>query len=317
MAILKNYVRNVGDAWRYTLDEVGRYYERVLTEQATIESVEQAPKGKPLLDLCDTEVPPLVEELCGPYLAAAELLGRRTAEMHLALGSRTDDPKFAPESFTQLYQRSLYQSARSSAKRVLRLLEQRRRNLPEDALPQAEQVLKSQETLLERFGWLLEGKIDATRIRCHGDYHLGQVLFTGKDFVIIDFEGEPARPISERLIKRSPLRDVAGMLRSFSYASYFALSSPHSNLRAQVEDVSRLQPWATFWSAWISATFLKAFLATADGASFVPAERTDIQHLLDVYLLDKAVYELAYELNNRPDWVRVPLAGILQLLETH
>jgi maltose alpha-D-glucosyltransferase/alpha-amylase len=140
------------------------------------------------------------------------------------------------------------------------------------------------------------------------------VLYTGRDFVIIDFEGEPARPLSERRIKRSPLRDVAGMLRSFHYASYAALYGQVPGVRP--EDFLALEPWARFWYTWVSVTYVKAYLATAHQASFLPEERTDRQVLLDVFLLEKAVYELGYELNSRPEWVEVPLQGILQLLET-
>ena len=151
------------------------------------------------------------------------------------------------------------------------------------------------------------------RIRCHGDYHLGQVLFTGKDFVIIDFEGEPARPISERRSKRSPLRDVAGMIRSFNYAAVSKLS----DRAVRPEDAAQLKPWARFWNLWVSVEYLKGFMQAAGNAPFMPKSREEIDFLLNVFLLEKAVYELGYEFNNRPDWVNVPIAGILELLQPH
>jgi maltose alpha-D-glucosyltransferase/alpha-amylase len=143
------------------------------------------------------------------------------------------------------------------------------------------------------------------------------VLYTGKDFVIIDFEGEPARPLSERRIKRSPLRDVAGMLRSFHYAAYASLFEQGKKgvLNSHPGGVASLEPWARFWHVWVSTTFTKAYLAAANQGSFLPRNRVELQILLDAFLLEKAVYELSYELNNRPDWVRIPLHGILQLLE--
>jgi maltose alpha-D-glucosyltransferase/alpha-amylase len=168
--------------------------------------------------------------------------------------------------------------------------------------------------MVERFGALLNGKIPATRIRCHGDYHLGQVLYTGKDFVILDFEGEPARPLSERRMKRSPFRDVAGMLRSFHYAAYASLYEEAEEGVVQAAVLPALETWALDWERWTSATFLKAYLDRAWGASFVPPSREELSMLIDVYLLEKAVYELAYELNNRPGWVRIPLQGIRQIL---
>jgi maltose alpha-D-glucosyltransferase/alpha-amylase len=154
------------------------------------------------------------------------------------------------------------------------------------------------------------------RIRVHGDYHLGQVLFTGKDFVIIDFEGEPAHPLSARKIKRSPLRDVAGMLRSFHYAANAPLIGKAGGIVFRPEDLARLEPWAHCWTLWISAAFLSAYLESSAQASFLPRSREEISSLLSVFLLEKAIYELGYELNNRPDWVKLPLHGILDLLET-
>jgi maltose alpha-D-glucosyltransferase/alpha-amylase len=139
------------------------------------------------------------------------------------------------------------------------------------------------------------------------------VLYTGRDFAIIDFEGEPARSLSVRRMKRSPVRDVAGMLRSFHYAAYTALLGQRANVRP--EDYSTLAPWAEFWYEWVGATFLRAYLEVAREGHFLPPNPEHLQILLDAYLLEKALYELTYELNSRPDWVQVPLLGILQLLE--
>jgi maltose alpha-D-glucosyltransferase/alpha-amylase len=152
------------------------------------------------------------------------------------------------------------------------------------------------------------------RIRTHGDYHLGQVLYTGKDFVIIDFEGEPGLPMSERRFKRSALRDVAGMLRSFHYAAYAALFAQRSLDRVRSTDMAAMEPWTRYWHFWVSVTYLKAYLDTSGNAPFVPQSREELRILLEAYLLEKAIYELGYELNNRPDWVMIPLQSILQLL---
>jgi len=154
------------------------------------------------------------------------------------------------------------------------------------------------------------------RIRCHGDYHLGQVLYTGKDFVIIDFEGEPARPISERRIKRSPLRDVAGMLRSFHYAAYARLFAQQEAGLIRSEDFSYLESWVEFWHTWVSVLFLKAYLEVAAQGGFLPRTNEELQVLIDIYLLEKAIYELGYELNNRPEWIRIPVRGILRQLKS-
>ena len=310
LGILHGFVPNQGDAWKYTLDVLRSYFEEALAGQKELpaEWVSQ----KPLTRLIKEETPPLALELIGPYLESARLLGERTAELHLALASDTTDPDFAPEAFTTLYQRAIYQSMRSLSARVLQLLRARLKSLPERVRSQARQVLDLEETILQRFSTLLHHKIDALRLRVHGDYHLGQVLYTGKDFVIIDFEGEPVRPLSERRLKRSPLRDVAGMLRSFHYAAYHAIFS-HGG---RAEDLEAMEKWADFWYLWVSQVFFRRYLELAQVGKFLPERPEDLQLLLDALCLEKAVYELGYELNNRPEWVKIPLKGILQLVHS-
>jgi len=311
LAILQEFVPNTGDAWSYTLDTLTHYFERALAHpdaQAT------AIPQKPLLDMLDDDTPALLGELTGSYLESARLLGQRTAELHMALGSSPDDPDFAPEPFSTLYQRSVYQSMQSHTSQVFALLRDRLKRLPEGLQGEGQRVLDMEGEVRRHFRSILQRKINAMRIRIHGDYHLGQVLYTGKDFFIIDFEGEPARPLSERRFKRSPLRDVAGMLRSFHYAAFAPLLGQVSTIRP--EDFPALEPWAQYWYAWVSATFLKAYIEVAQDAPFLPKERVHLHVLLEVFLLEKAVYELGYELNNRPDWVKVPLRGIAQLLTT-
>jgi maltose alpha-D-glucosyltransferase/alpha-amylase len=195
----------------------------------------------------------------------------------------------------------------------LNLLERRLKTLPNETRAEAEKVLKLEGQIVDRFRQMLDRKLSALRIRCHGDYHLGQVLFTGKNFVIIDFEGEPGRPMSERRSKRSPLRDVAGMIRSFNYAAVSKLR----DRAVRPEDVIQLRSWARLWDLWVSVEFLKGYLSTTGEASFMPKSREELQLLLNVFLLEKAVYELGYELNNRPDWVNVPISGILELFQPH
>jgi maltose alpha-D-glucosyltransferase/alpha-amylase len=311
LAILQAFVPNQGDAWRYTLDALGRYFERVLA--TLMPPAEEMPiASRTLLDLAEREPPTQIYELVGAYLEQASLLGQRTAELHLALASALDDPQFAPEPFTALYQQSIYQSMRAQASRTFQVLRRQLKQLPEPTRTDAEQLLLVEAALVARFRALLDHRISALRIRCHGDYHLGQVLYTGKDFAIIDFEGEPARPLSDRRIKRSPLRDVAGMLRSFHYAAHTALRDQASAALIRQEDMDRARAWAHFWQLWVSAVFLRTYRATADEAPFLP-RREELEILLDAFLLEKAVYELGYELNNRPDWVSIPLRGIRDL----
>ncbi|HEX5720048.1 MAG TPA: maltose alpha-D-glucosyltransferase [Thermoanaerobaculia bacterium] len=312
LGVLHGFVPNEGDAWSYTLDILGRYFERVMSTGG--DHAFAAPPAEPLVELAGRDVPAEAQERIGIYLQSAQLLGQRTAEMHIALASRPDEPDFAPEPFSLLYQRSLYQSMRTLAGRTFQLLRQRLGDLPETARPEAEAVLAEQGRVIERFGALLGAKVSATRIRCHGDYHLGQLLYTGKDFMVLGFEGEPSRPLSERRMKRSPLRDVVSLVRSVHYAAYARLYEESEAGLVQPGALPALESWALDWERWISATFLKAYLDRAWGASFVPPSREELAMLIDVYLLEKTVQELAYELNNRPGWVRIPLQGIRQIL---
>ena len=261
-------------------------------------------------------IPEFAGELIGPYFENVKLLGKRTAELHVALASNRDDPDFSPEPFSILYQRSLYQSMRNHSGQMLQLLKKNLNSVRGVVLDDALKVLDRQNVLLNRFRALLSRKINANRTRIHGDFHLGQVLYTGKDYVIIDFEGEPARPLTERRIKRTPIRDVAGMLRSFHYAAYTSLFGHLGSAMVRPEDLAAMEPWARIWNVWISSTYLQSYLDHAQSGGFLPAHREELNILLDVYLLEKALYELGYELNNRPDWVRIPLAGILQLLQS-
>jgi maltose alpha-D-glucosyltransferase/alpha-amylase len=319
LGLLQGFVPNEGDAWSYTLDALGRYFERVRTGWGRGDFGPAALPAAALLDLVKDgargELPAELHERIGTYLTTVGLLGERTAELHIALAAAPpENAAFAPEPFSTLHQRSLYESMRTHASRTFDLLRQREDSLPAPARAEAAAVLAAQGELRGRFGRLLGPKVTATRSRTHGDYHLGQVLYTGKDFVILDFEGEPARSLSERRLKRSPLRDVAGMLRSFQYAAHARLFEELASGIIPAAEQALFESWALFWERWVSAAFLAAYLARAGSASFVPADRAELAALLDAYLLEKAIYELAYELNHRPGWVRIPLAGIRQIL---
>jgi maltose alpha-D-glucosyltransferase/alpha-amylase len=310
LAILQNFVPNEGDAWQYTLDSLERYFAGVISHPTV-----QAPPipRKHLMSLLQ-EPPSLAKETIGPYLASAQLLGQRTAELHIALASDLERPEFAPEPYTITYQTSLYQSLRGFAIRTMELLQGRLKYLPEDTRADARAVLDAEKTIIARYDLVRRGKIAASRIRCHGDYHLGQVLFTGKDFVIIDFEGEPARSLSERRLKRSPLRDVAGMIRSFHYVAQTAFNKYVLMLPKPETSLPLLSHWAQYWHIWVSVNFLNAYLDIMKHTGLLPEDPEHLKILVDAFLYDKALYEVGYELNNRPDWVKVPLQSILQML---
>jgi maltose alpha-D-glucosyltransferase/alpha-amylase len=202
--------------------------------------------------------------------------------------------------------------------RVLGQLEKRinaRKNpLPENIRAAAKQILDRRQEIIDRFRALTGRKISAMRVRCHGDFHLGQILNTGRDFVMIDFEGEPVRPVSERRIKRSPLRDVAGLLRSFHYACHVALQAEEARGMFSPELRGVMEARAEEWRMWVSAKYLGEYLARTADAGFLPDSHEEIDMLLHACLMEKAVYELGYEMNNRPEWINIPLTGITQLL---
>ncbi|HEY5894591.1 MAG TPA: maltose alpha-D-glucosyltransferase [Chthoniobacterales bacterium] len=310
LGLLQALVPNEGDSWTATLDNIGRYYERVLLESRRGTDV-------PVPGLFAEAVPvgyeKVIELIGGVYPEKAKLLGIRTAEMHLGLASPTDDPAFAPEPFTSYSQRSIVQTMRATVKRTMELVKrQLKKTAPSPERDLLQQLLTLEKDILAREAQILQIKIHAIRTRIHGDYHLGQVLGTGKDVMIIDFEGEPQRPMGERRLKRSPLRDVASMIRSFHYAPHATLAL-HPAWHRQ-EDRDALLPWAEHWAQYVGRTFLDAYLQRASGAAFLPDNPEHTRVMLDAYLLDKSVYEIDYELNNRPAWLQIPLRGVLHVL---
>jgi maltose alpha-D-glucosyltransferase/alpha-amylase len=307
LAMLQGFVANEGDGWKWTVEELDRYYETAAT--LAFPEKEAGELGH-ILDLSEQPTSQLAREHLGIYLDSALTLGRRTAELHVALGSPTDDPAFAPEPFEEKDLQTLVTNVRQHGSHVFDVLKDRLPFLPDNVIEIAATVLSRRRRILDHFETLKWQAADLQRIRIHGDYHLGQVLRVKTDFVILDFEGEPARPIEYRRTKQNALKDVAGMLRSFSYAAYAGLINFTTR---HPENVDRLEPWARLWERSASAEFLRAYLATAQGATFLPAGREGLRKLLDLFLLDKALYEVLYELNARPEWVRIPLMGILSL----
>jgi maltose alpha-D-glucosyltransferase/alpha-amylase len=321
IALVQELVRHQGSGWDFIIDELGRYYERVAArgaEHASTLSVGLNADGRRISPWqtadeaaggAAAQPTAFFVSLEGYYMAAAAVLGRRTAELHLALADDSD-PAFAPERLGSAELQAMSEAMRQHATNVLDLLERRLRVLPEAVQPRAETLLAARLDLLARLERVSTLEHAGARIRIHGDYHLGQVLRTEEDIVILDFEGEPARSLAERRIKQSPLKDVAGMLRSFSYAAYAALFAftVHSST-----DYPTLEGWGDEWEHWVSNAFFNEYLGTMASSDLLPDyESMDV--LMQALVLDKALYELGYELNNRPDWVRIPLIGLLKLL---
>ncbi len=308
--ILQEFVPNRGDAWKYTLEELRGFFERFSDSDVPLPE-SRAPHP---MDLLNKTPPSRLGDLLGSYANSAHLLGIRTAQMHEALADAGDNCDFTPEPFTVANGSELYQEMVCQADITFELLRRKQAALADSTAEMAHRVLRLEHRIAENFSWLRDHEIRAARIRFHGDFHLGQVLYTGSDFMIIDFEGEPARPLNERRRKGLAMRDVAGMIRSFQYAAYTALFELISGDRVKPESMSRIEPWTDLWTAWISSLYLNAYFSAGDKSSFVPAEPKQRRLLLDAFILQKALYEVAYELNNRPDWVRIPLRGILGLI---
>jgi maltose alpha-D-glucosyltransferase / alpha-amylase len=301
--ILQGFVPNQGDAWQYTMKSISNFYNEVGKSLPGAFVAESQNDG--------------ARELIAPFVESVGLLARRTAELHLALVSPAAaiEPDFAPEPFDDKFQRSFEDALLELTNRIFGQLQHAQDRLPENAKAKVEKVLASEPQIIERFHAALSSPIRAVRTRIHGDYHLGQVLYTGADFVIIDFEGEPARPLSQRRLKRSPLQDVAGMLRSFHYAAHAPLLASTGSVNVEDSNREKLNRWAEVWAKWVSERYLEEYLKTARGAEFLPPSREQIMALLELHVLEKAVYELGYELNNRPGWVAIPLEGISKTLE--
>jgi maltose alpha-D-glucosyltransferase/alpha-amylase len=291
LAVTEQRIRCQADGWGHALAELRRYYDEVQHRHE-----------------------PPDETFAGAYIDSARLLGRRTAGLHLALADDATNAAFAPEPWTREDVARIVADAEGQIAVARGLLESDAVTIPRGVAARAlELIARADAAVRERYGPPDAGALDGevAKIRVHGDYHLGQVLWAESDFYILDFEGEPARPLEERRRKESPMKDVAGMLRSFSYAAYAALFA-HSGGRA--DELARLEPWAAAWQRWTGDAFLTGYLATAGHASFVPVDPVQSATLLQLFLLDKALYEMNYELNNRPDWARIPLRGLAELL---
>jgi maltose alpha-D-glucosyltransferase/alpha-amylase len=294
------------------LERLDDFNDRILALNGTLNEP-PALRGSIIEPLGYDEIPEEMKELLEASVAErVHLLGVRTAQMHKALASGANDPDFKPEEYSLHYQRSLFAGLQTLVRSTFVSQGKNLAKLPDEVRVEAEDVLQMKDQILLLLKGIYKKKIDVTKIRIHGDFHLGQVLFTGKDFIITDFEGEPARSYSERRLKRSPLRDVAGMIRSFHYAAYASLFLDN---QIRKEDFGKLIPYVEQWYHYVSQFFMRAYLETAAAEAFVPRNKEDLQTLMTTFLMEKAIYELNYELNNRPDWVMIPLRGIKSLMK--
>ena len=314
LSVLHAFVPSQSDAWQYTLDVVSNLFERMA-------ATTQVPPLLPPEGLLDPEIslPEETPDWLGEYLGHAALLGTRLAELHVCFSQQHDLPDFAPEPFTLVYQRSLYQSLRGICLDLLNLLQNQLPELTEAEQQPARQLLERESQLLNFLRPLLNHPFQGQRTRIHADCHLGQILFTGKDFVFMDFEGVPTQSLGERRLKRSPLRDVAGMLCSFEDAAQSTLlglgtgrGHPQGVIRAA--DRACLSAWAEFWRIAVSRSFLTAYLKFPGIAPLVPRQPADLQRLLNIFTLGRWVGEFTHELHRRPRWLTIPITSLLRLI---
>jgi len=290
LAAVHRFIANQGSGWSYTVEYLKRFFEMSMTASAEREQERDA--------------------LQAAYLALVRILGRRTGELHAALAAQTGDPAFDPEPVSSDDFVAWVEAVRADAQRTFEQLEQRLPTLADGDRSRAEAALGARERLAARLGALPLAGIEVTKTRYHGDYHLGQVLLVSNDFYIVDFEGEPARPLDARRAKHSPLRDVAGMLSSFHYGAATALRHYGAD---RPEEASRLEPLARSWERETGAAFLRACREAARSCSAYPAKPDQAAALIELFCIEKTLYEVRYELDNRPAWVGIPLERLLRL----
>jgi maltose alpha-D-glucosyltransferase/alpha-amylase len=294
VAVVHAFVENQGDGWTVT----SAYLDRFIDEQRL---------------LAKSEHPGASEEQV-PYLRYMSQTGRRVAEMHLALASRDDLPDFAPEAIKPDDVRNRIDEVASRAERMFDILKQRRESLREADRQLVDRLLAERATLRDRLSALLPPDIDGLNIRHHGDFHLGQMLIVKDDIFIIDFEGEPRRPHDDRRRKAPAARDVAGLIRSIDYSATAALERA---VKAAPDEQGKLGTALAEWRERAAAAFLAAYRETMTSRHLWPADPLAARRMLDFFVLEKAFYEIEYELAYRPDWLRVPLTGALRILSEH
>lgn len=311
IGLLTGFIPNEGNAWEFTQTNIEQYFDHIYTHQDEIELPPY--REVSIYRSFDEDSQEQMKDLSGHFFTnMISLLGQRTAELHKALISIKDNEDFKPESFSLLYQKSVYQSIRTLVRRTINDLKTKKKLIPNYLQEDLDLLFSKEKDILDYIKDVLtKKKIRSVKARIHGDYHLGQVLFTGKDFIIIDFEGEPARTISARKLKYCPLKDVAGMIRSMHYAIYMGYFEKVSE---REEDKKLFDPWLESWYKNICNQFITSYIDNSEGSGYIPELKEELEGLMNVYIIEKAVYEIGYEMNNRPDWSIIPLRGLIEII---
>ncbi|MDX6748495.1 maltose alpha-D-glucosyltransferase [Geminicoccaceae bacterium 1502E] len=302
LAAAYGFVLSQGDGWSFTLGYLEREIETIGLAATATTAAE---------DGTGTPVPPLETEF-SVYRNYAAKLGQRTADMHNALAIETDDPAFAHEPVDEADLAVLAEGAERQAQEAFKVLARVLPDLDAESASLAHKVQDAQGQILERIRAFAGTALKASKIRVHGDYHLGQVLVARDDFYILDFEGEPARPIAERRAKTSPFKDVAGMLRSFDYAAWTVAEQVVDRLAGRE---ALIRHACLVWRRLACRAFLDAYAAGTSDNPAVPVDGEAAEALLRLFIMEKALYEVCYEAANRPRWLKIPLGGLVELLD--
>jgi len=294
IGLVQEFVRSQGSGWDHTINYLDRVFDTLRVVDAAAE---------PITD----------RDRHAIYLEQVRILARRIAEMHRALASDVTNPDFQPESVAATELEGWRRHFIETAEAAFDALQAARKSADEAEAAKIADVIGRKAECIDRFESLTMGPVSATKIRIHGDLHLGQILVAQNDFYVIDFEGEPARTLAERRAKSVSIRDVAGMLRSFEYAGWSAL---HKLAERDSEGYQRLLPHADAWRQLVQLTFLENYKEAIAGCASYPADPAEVDRLLALFLLDKVLYEIRYEAANRPAWLRIPLSGLAAILDS-
>ncbi len=309
LVMLQQLIPNEGDAWKNTVLQLDRFYKQVIETEYHLRPLPLKPH---VLSISWEKTPEALQQLIGEdVFHAARLLGKRTAEFHLALLNSNSNPAFAAEEVDEDFQKKLYKELMYLVESKFELLERNLHRVPPTLRDDAASMIKDKEKVKAFFGRVLEKPLQGKRIRIHGDYHLGQVLVSNGDFFLLDFEGEPDKPHTERRDKYPSLKDVAGMMRSYRYAAYATL---FQNFQHDQDLQNKLIPVADIWYHFVSRYFLGSYIETTLGSGLIPSD-DKVNDLLQIYSFQKAIYELGYEINNRPDWALIPLQSLVKFVK--
>ena len=314
LGLLTSYTRNGTNGWKFILDHLGLYFERALAIPSDDPRLRELETTGDVLAVASKPLPPLMTDLLATYAEKIRQLGQRIAELHAALGSRPDISGFAPEPFTDFYRFGLYHGLLGQLNRTLDALRNNCSLLGDGGRQDCLTLLDRDGDLRALLHDLRDERISGQRIRIHGDLHLSQLQFTGNDVMIVNFDGDPTRPMSERRLTRSALRDVACMVRSLHYASYAVLFGQVPGIVAG-GDKQQIEKWAEIWRNWMSAVFVKSYFDAAGESPFVPSTLKERRILMRTYLVEKCLREIMHELAYRPNWLRIPVRGLLDHLQ--